>query len=231
MRPTFFGCFPTQNPPEYPLVISLPMSPPINGDNPVVNTDTFRLDYTQKHTQIFLDQVHASVIGGFIPNTNSPDPNFGKCLQCAAIDRARYKVKPLLARSSFCTQCFQRYCFDPNNLTSASELPGRKLTFVDPDPEGVAAVSGFLSRSKLGLIFGFITALLVVAALSVFFIWRKRRANEAEYHKLKLLHDDPEPPVFNYDAGDSPRKMSYDSESRPPEISTSIPENPEEHSQ
>ena len=35
MRPAFFGCFPTQNPPEYPLVISLPNSPPISGNDPV----------------------------------------------------------------------------------------------------------------------------------------------------------------------------------------------------
>ena len=35
MRPTFFGCFPTQNPPEYPIVIYLPNSPPLNGGVPV----------------------------------------------------------------------------------------------------------------------------------------------------------------------------------------------------
>ncbi len=34
-RPTFFGCFPTQNPPEYPMVIYLPNSPPFYGANPV----------------------------------------------------------------------------------------------------------------------------------------------------------------------------------------------------
>ena len=105
-----------------------------------------------------------------MPNTNSPDVNFGKCMQCVTIDRARYKVNPPLARSSVCTQCFQQYCFDANNQTSASELPGRKLAFVDPDPQGFAAVSGFLSRSRVGLILGFIALLLVVAALSAF-LW------------------------------------------------------------
>jgi lysophospholipase len=34
MRPTFFGCSPTQNPPEWPLFIYLPNSPPNNGDDP-----------------------------------------------------------------------------------------------------------------------------------------------------------------------------------------------------
>jgi hypothetical protein len=34
-RPTFFGCFPTQFPPEYPMVIYLPNSPPLYGAHPV----------------------------------------------------------------------------------------------------------------------------------------------------------------------------------------------------
>jgi lysophospholipase len=103
-----------------------------------------------------------------MPNTNSPDPNFGKCLQCVAIDRARYKIKPPLERSSFCTQCFQQYCFDPNNLTSVEALPGRKLNFVSPDPQGISALSSFLSRSKVTLILGFLALLLIVAGLTVF---------------------------------------------------------------
>ncbi len=103
-----------------------------------------------------------------MPNTNSPDPNFGKCMQCAAIDRARYKVNPPLTRSSFCTQCFQQYCFDPSNLTSSSDVPGRKLGFVNPDPQGVSAISTFLSRSKVALIISFIALLFVVAGLSTF---------------------------------------------------------------
>jgi lysophospholipase len=103
-----------------------------------------------------------------MPYTNSPDPNFGKCLQCVAIDRARYQMKPPLEQSSFCAQCFQKYCFDPNNPTSSEELPDRKLEFVDPDPQGVSAVSGFLSRSKIALILSFFALLLVVAGLSAF---------------------------------------------------------------
>ena len=34
-RPTLFGCDPTQVPPEFPLVLYLPNSPPIDGDDPV----------------------------------------------------------------------------------------------------------------------------------------------------------------------------------------------------
>ena len=77
-------------------------------------------------------------------------------------------MKPPLEQSSFCAQCFQQYCFDPNNLTSVSALPGRKLNFVDPDAQGVSAVLGFLSRSKGALILGFFALLLTIAGLSVF---------------------------------------------------------------
>jgi lysophospholipase len=135
---------------------------------PFNSTPTFKLDYTQLHTRLFVDQVHANIIGGFVPNTDSPDPNFGNCLQCIAIDRARYNVNPPLARSSICTQCLQQYCFDPNNLTSLSALPGRKLNFVDPDPQGIAAVKNFLSRGKVGLILGFVALTLAIAGVSAF---------------------------------------------------------------
>jgi len=103
-----------------------------------------------------------------MPKTNSPDPNFGKCLQCAAVDRARYKVNPLLARSSFCTQCFQQYCFDPNNLTSSSALPNRKLNFVNPDPDGLSGTLGFLSRNKVPIILGFIGLFICITVSCVF---------------------------------------------------------------
>jgi lysophospholipase len=109
------------------------------------------------------------VIGGFLPGTNSPDPNFGKCTQCAAIDRARYSTSPPLPRSAFCQACFAQYCFDPNNLTSAAvQLPGRKFVFVDPDPQGVSAVTGFLSGSKVSIVAGFVAAGVVVAAICAF---------------------------------------------------------------
>ncbi|KAH9011013.1 phospholipase B [Lactarius pseudohatsudake] len=207
MRPVFFGCFPTQTPPEYPIVIYFPNSPPLNGDDPVSNTGTFKLDYTPLHTQLFLDQVHANVIGGFVPNTNAPDPNFGKCTQCAAIDRARLKTSPPLQRSTFCQACFAQYCFDPNNLTSAAQLPGRKLAFVDPDPQGVSAVTGFLSDSKLAILLGFLGAALAIAGICAFLIWRKRRRS-AQYQKVMELHED-EPPFIQHNMyRDGPRATS-----------------------
>lgn len=60
--------------------------------------------------------------------------------------------------------CFQQYCYDPNNPPSASEIVGRRLQFVDPDPQGISKVEGFLSRDKIGLIVGLLVLVLVVAA-------------------------------------------------------------------
>ncbi|KAF8161040.1 phospholipase B [Crassisporium funariophilum] len=164
-RPTFFGCEPSVSS-DYPLIIYLPNAPPITGENPVTNTPTFQLSYTSHHTQVFLDQVLSNIISGFVPNTNLPDPNWGKCLQCAAIDRARFKAAPVTTQSSICSQCFKQYCYDPNNLPSKSELPNRKLIFTDPDPQGISKLSLFFSKNKLKLVGGFIGLLLLIATLS-----------------------------------------------------------------
>ena len=142
-----------------PLISSLPL---------ICSTPDTLFDYSIMHTQLFLDQTQANVIGGFVPKTSSADPNFGKCMQCAAIDRARYKVVPPLSRSSFCTQCFQQYCFDPNNLTSSSELPNRKFEFADSDPDELSIVWQFLSRNKVAIILGFIGLFTAIAVLCVF---------------------------------------------------------------
>ncbi|EPQ56964.1 hypothetical protein GLOTRDRAFT_73425 [Gloeophyllum trabeum ATCC 11539] len=190
-RPTFFGCNPTQNPPEYPMVIYFPNSPPLNGENPVTNTGTFQIAYTPIHTRIFIDQVHNNTIGGFLPNTTSPDPNFGKCLQCAAVDRARYKLSPMPPRSDVCSQCFAQYCFDPWNPPSQNELPGRQFAFVDPDPQGVSGALSFFAKNKAALIGGFVGLFVAIALLVTFLIWwKKRKHREAEYSVVKDLHDD-----------------------------------------
>lgn len=103
-----------------------------------------------------------------MPNATGADPNFGRCLQCGAIDRARFKVTPVIPRSDFCDTCFQQYCYDPNNPPSASEIVGRRLQFVDPDPQGISRVEGFLSRDKIGLIVGLLVLVLVVTAAIIF---------------------------------------------------------------
>ncbi|KAH7873529.1 lysophospholipase [Lentinula edodes] len=128
LRPTFFGC----NSTDVPLIIYLPNSPPLTGDAPFCNAPTTQLQFETSETQTILDQTYINTIGGFVPNTNLPDPNWGRCLQCATVDRSRLKATPIIDRSAFCTTCFTQYCYDPANITNSSELPNRNLTYAGP---------------------------------------------------------------------------------------------------
>ncbi|KAI0092923.1 phospholipase B [Irpex rosettiformis] len=164
-RPTLFGCNPAQNPPEYPLVLYLPNSPPVKGDDPVTNTGTFQIDYTQKHSRLFIDQTHTNTIAGFLEKAAAADPQWGVCLQCAAVDRARYKSSPPIIRSETCAECFTRYCFDPAHPPDGSLVVGRKVNFVDPDPEGLGKVVGFLQKNVVGLSLGVVGVIVAVAGV------------------------------------------------------------------
>lgn len=118
----------------------------------ICSSSTFKLSYTLSDTQLFLDQVYNNTISGFTPNSTSPDPNWGKCLQCAAVDRARMKLIPTVARSNICTQCFNQYCYNPQSPPSNSTIPNRKLLSVSPN-----SVKSFFQRHRaliLGLSIG-----------------------------------------------------------------------------
>lgn len=143
------------------------------------STGTFQLQYTPVAQQVMFDQVFNNTISGFVPNTNDADPNFGKCLQCAAIDRTRYKLSPTvnpptLNRSSFCQTCFTQYCFNQENPPSQSEVPNRQQVFVDPDPEGLV---DFLEDNKFKLVGGVVGLVvfivLLVGGLCVLFLCSK----------------------------------------------------------
>ncbi|KAF8919942.1 phospholipase B [Mucidula mucida] len=187
-RPTFFGCDPTQKPPEYPMVIYLPQAPPFNGDDPIINPATF-LHAT------FFEQVFSNTISGFVPGTNDADPDYGFCLQCAAIDRARYKASPMIDRSDFCTKCFKQYCYDEANPPSRSDLPNRKLVFVDPDPQGLLS---FLSRNKFKLLGGLLGLIALVGCLIGGLVWWKKKKQRVQYQRVNELHDNVDSPGKRY---------------------------------
>ncbi|KIJ18736.1 hypothetical protein PAXINDRAFT_129113 [Paxillus involutus ATCC 200175] len=193
-RPTFFGCQPSQVPAEYPLVIYIPNSPPSDGSAPASNTDDLQFSYSPLFTAVLINQAFQNTLGGFKPNTTSPDPNWGKCLQCAALDRARLKLTPILERSDFCAQCFSQYCYDPSNPPSVSELPGRDYVFSDPDPGGVDKVQAFFSQKK-GVVIGVGVAVLFLIGASLCFIfwWRKRTERKSRYSRVHELREDDEP--------------------------------------
>ncbi|KAF8554177.1 phospholipase B [Imleria badia] len=194
LRPTFFGCNPSQIPAEYPLIIYIPNSPPLDGSAPASNTGDLQFSYTPLSTAVFINQAFQNTLGGFKPNTTSPDPNWPKCLQCAALDRARLKLTPPPPRSDVCTQCFSQYCYDPSNPPSASALPGRDFVYSNPDPGGVTKVEAFLSRNKAAIIGG-VVAVVIVAGGGIAFIfwWRRWTERKNRYTRVHELRDDDEP--------------------------------------
>lgn len=115
-----------------------------------------------------MNQAQNMTTSGFLPNLEGADKNFGTCFQCAAIDRARYKVSPTIARSDICTNCFKQYCFNPDSPPDKSAIVGRKYEFKDPDPQGVTKVKGFFSRHKAPIIAGVvILAVLIIASIFI----------------------------------------------------------------
>ncbi|KDR75955.1 hypothetical protein GALMADRAFT_226618 [Galerina marginata CBS 339.88] len=194
-RPTFFGCDPLPSD-NYPMIIYLPNAPPINGDNPVTNTPTFQLSYSLYHMHLFFDQVYSNTVSGFTPNTNTPDQNWGKCLQCAAFDRARQKAAVGIPRSAFCSQCFQQYCYNPQKPSIKSELPNRKLVFVDPDPQGISQLELFFGENKFKLIGGLVGLVILVGVLSCgIFFFKKYYAKRKSLSYQRLQHP-PSPLIF-----------------------------------
>ncbi|KAL5528334.1 hypothetical protein ACEPAF_7470 [Sanghuangporus sanghuang] len=197
-RITFFGCDPqNETVPEYPLLIYLPNNPPANGDDPVTNTNTFKIQYTEKHSKLFIDQARNLSFSGFNPNILGADPSFGTCFQCAAIDRARYKSNPVIPRSDICTNCFKQYCFNPDSPPSSSAIIDRKYTFVDPDPQGVNKVQSFFSRHKAPIIAGAV-GLVVIIIASIFMIRSLKAKKEAKYKRLSVLANESDAPWKAY---------------------------------
>jgi lysophospholipase len=128
----------------------------------------FKSSYTVKHQSLFLDQAFSLASSGFVSGSTAPDPNFPKCFQCAAIDRARLKTSPTTPRSDFCTQCFQQYCFDPANPPTAADIPGRKMAFVDPDPQALSKAEAFFIKNKIPLAVGLGLIPVILVGLCVF---------------------------------------------------------------
>ena len=129
------------------------------------STGTFKIEYTPLHSRLFVDQAHTNTISGFLPKSKAADPGWGACLQCAAIDRARYKQSPVLPRSDFCAKCFKQYCFDPASPPDGSLVIGRKLAFVDPQPTGFSKLGLFFKRNKFAFIGGAIGLVALIGGL------------------------------------------------------------------
>ncbi|KAK7042581.1 lysophospholipase [Favolaschia claudopus] len=124
-RPTFFGCnapSPHHSPsspynnhhptPSPPLVVYIPNgAPPRDGSPPLTNTSTFQSTYTAGEMQGMLAQTFdVATQGAVVRGGGLRDREWGACLACAVVERARARVRA--KRSGVCETCFARYCWE-----------------------------------------------------------------------------------------------------------------------
>ena len=170
---------PLPSKPDYSLSIATYLS--------LFSSGTFQLTYATWHTSQFLSQAKSTAMDGFLEGQLGPDPEYGTCLQCAAIDRARLKTNPVTPRSDICSRCFKKYCYDPASPPPEGQIVGRRFKFKDPDPFGIKS---FYLAHKTGVILaGVIVALGLIATITgcTMFWWRRfqrRRTRAVVYQRL-----------------------------------------------
>jgi lysophospholipase len=114
-RPAFFGCTPShvQGHAPGPLVVYIANGgPPRNSAAPLTNTSTTQTIYPESQLQGMLQQTFDVATQG-MPSRGSDalvDREWGACLACAVVDRAR--ARDGVKRSGVCESCFTRYCWE-----------------------------------------------------------------------------------------------------------------------
>jgi lysophospholipase len=109
-RPTFFGCTPSTHAPGPLLVYIANGAPPRDGSLPLTNTTTFQSTYTAPEMQGMLRQAFDAATQGAVVHGALEDREWGACLACAVVDRARARAG--VHRSGVCKTCFARYCWE-----------------------------------------------------------------------------------------------------------------------
>lgn len=147
------------------------------------STGTFKLQYQTSHTSQFLQQAQDTAFSGFLEGQLGADPEYPSCLQCAAIDRARFKTNPVTARSDVCSKCFKKYCFDPASPPPEGQIVGRRIQLKNTDP---SALETFFQQNKIAIIVGSSVAVLLLVAAIVGCVVASKRAKrkKAAYQRL-----------------------------------------------
>ncbi|KAJ7648031.1 lysophospholipase, partial [Roridomyces roridus] len=110
-RPTFFGCTPSANDTGPLLVYIANGGPPRDGSAPLTNSSTGQMVYGEAELQGILQQTFVVATQGAAvgeKGEEEEDPEWGACLACAVVDRARARGGE--RRSGVCERCFGRYC-------------------------------------------------------------------------------------------------------------------------
>ncbi|KAJ7789133.1 lysophospholipase [Mycena olivaceomarginata] len=118
-RPTFFGCTPSSShaasvhsktPPGPLLVYIANGAPPRDGAAPLTNTSTGQFVYAPDEVRGMLAQSFDAATQGAVVGGALEDREWGACLACAVVDRAR--AREGVQRSGVCVGCFARYCWE-----------------------------------------------------------------------------------------------------------------------
>jgi len=163
LRP--MGVTPLPSRPAYSCSITMYLS--------LFSSRTFKLSYAPWHTSQFLSQAQASAFDGFLEGQLGADPGYGNCLQCAALDRARLKTNPVTPRSDICSNCFKKYCYDPQSPPPEGQIVGRRFKFKDPDPLGL--MTFYLGHKAYIITGAVVVGLGLIATIAGCVIFWKRR--------------------------------------------------------
>ena len=169
------------------------------------SSGTFKLTYAPWHTSQFLSQAKSTTIDGFLDGQLGPDPKYGTCLQCAAIDRARLKTNPVTPRSGICSSCFKKYCYDPQNPPPEGQIVGRRFKFKDPDPYGVKTL--YIEHKTAVTIAAVIITLGLIATITgcvMFWLrrFRRRKIRSVGYRRLSRDNGSEWSPHMGWEGND-----------------------------
>ncbi|KAJ7221165.1 lysophospholipase [Mycena rebaudengoi] len=125
-RPTFFGCTPSSSKAPGPLLVYIANgAPPRDGSPPLTNTSLGQLTFTDDEMQGMLKQTFDVATQGAVVGGALEDEEWGACLACAVVDRARAREN--VVRSGVCTTCFARYCWEGPTKTVPLDTASTKL--------------------------------------------------------------------------------------------------------
>ena len=112
---------------------------PNNDPGNITNFATSTLQIPSENQTVIFDRSYRLVSRGFVNSTDASltqsDPQWGTCVACAAVERAR--ARQGYQRAPACEGCFSRYCFTGD----------QKAYKTDPPRSSVIITSGFQSST------------------------------------------------------------------------------------
>ncbi len=108
-------------------------------------------------------------------------------LNTELVFNAQPSTNPVTPRSDICSNCFKKYCYDPENPPPEGQIVGRRFKFKDPDPFGIK--SFYLAHKAGVIIAAIIVGLGLIATITgCVMFWRRRfqrrKTRDVAYQRL-----------------------------------------------